>query len=153
MSNILTEFFATATQKASDGLITAFLRLPDDKRGWSPEGKGRTALDQVAECALLNGFTATLIETRTWQDDAFSGFFAQKEEAARDWGKLQPLLMENTHRVIASLRAVPEDALGDEIVLPWNKQTLAETIAYPYWNMAYHEGQISYLASLLGCLD
>jgi len=32
-------------------------------------------------------------------------------------------------------------------------QSLAEVMAYPYWNMSYHQGQINYIASLLGCLD
>jgi hypothetical protein len=30
--------------------------------------------------------------------------------------------------------------------------TLANIIAYPYWNMSYHEGQVNYIASMLGCL-
>ena len=45
MSNTLQEFLATATQKAADDLDAAFLRLPEEKRAWSPDGKARTALD------------------------------------------------------------------------------------------------------------
>ena len=30
--------------------------------------------------------------------------------------------------------------------------TLAQVIAYPHWNMSYHEGQINYIASMLGLL-
>jgi hypothetical protein len=30
--------------------------------------------------------------------------------------------------------------------------TPAQMITYPHWNMTYHEGQINYIASILGCL-
>ncbi len=30
--------------------------------------------------------------------------------------------------------------------------TVAQIASYPYWNMCYHEGQINYIASMLGCL-
>jgi uncharacterized damage-inducible protein DinB len=154
MSNTLQEFLATATQKAADDLATAFLRLPEEERAWSPDGKARTALDQVAECALLNGYTADLIRTRAWPGSGFAGYeHARAEAMAQGWEALRALLQENTARVIAALRAVPEDALPVEIAMPWGAQTMAEIIAYPYWNMTYHQGQINYLASMLGCLD
>jgi len=48
MSNTLHDFLSTATQKAADDLGAAYLRIPEDKRGWSPEGKARTALEAMA---------------------------------------------------------------------------------------------------------
>jgi len=107
----------------------------------------------VAECTLLNGYTADLIQTRTWQAGSFDKFFAEKAEAvAQDWETLHLRLQENTSRVVAAIAAVPDETLTDEIEMPWRKQTLAEIIAYPYWNMTYHEGQINYIASMLGRL-
>lgn len=154
MPHTLQDFFVTATQKASADLAAAFLRLPEDKRGWSPGEKSRTALDQVAECAVLNGYTADLIQTRTWQKDWFDKFFSEKADAAsQDWDTLHARLQENTQRVVAAIVAVPDEALADEIALPgWTTartMTVAEAIARSYWNMTYHEGQINYLASML----
>lgn len=153
MPNTLQDFLVTATQKASTDLVAAFLRLPEDKRNWSPDGDARTALDQMAECAVLNGHTADLIQTRQWQSDWMETFFrAKAETVAQGWEPMQARLEENTDRVIAVIRAVPDADLGIEIKMPWTSQTLAETLSYPYWNMSYHQGQINYLASMLGCL-
>ncbi len=150
----LQDFFAAATQKAADDLLAAFLHLPEDKRDWSPGEKSRTALDQVAECTLLNGYMADLIQTRTWQQDWFANFPAEKAEAAaQDWDTLHARLQESTRRVAQAIAAVPDEALTDEIALPdWTTartMTVAEAVAHSYWNMTYHEGQINYIASLL----
>ncbi len=78
---------------------------------------------------------------------------AKDATLAQNWESLRALLQTNTDRVIAAIRAVPGDALNDEVAMPWGTQTMAQIIAYPYWNMTYHEGQINYIASLLGCLE
>ena len=62
MSNTMQEFLATATQKQAENLIAAFERLPEDKRGWKPDEKARSASNQFAECALLAGYTAALLK-------------------------------------------------------------------------------------------
>lgn len=147
-------FLAAATEKASEDLVAALLRLPEDKRAWSPDEKARTALDQVIECALLNGYTADLLQSRRWAADAMEVF--QRDKAAltaQDWETLHARLQENTARVAAVIRAVPDDALAEDIAMPWRTQTVAEIMAYCHWNMTYHLGQINYIASLLGCLE
>lgn len=149
MPNTLQDYLATATQKASADLAAALLRLPEDKRGWSPGEKSRTALDQVAECAILNEYTAELIQTRTWQPDWFADFPAAKAKAAQDWGTLQARLQESAARVAAAIADVPDEALADEIQLFGRTMALAEVMARSYWNMTYHEGQIVYIGSLL----
>ena len=154
MANTLQDFLGIATQKTADELVAAFLRLAEDRRAWSPEGKARTALDLVAECALLNGYTADLIRTRLWPDGNFERYAREKAEAvAQGWEPLSALLKANTEKIIAAIREVPDDALGSEIAMPWGKQPLTEIVSYPYWNMTYHQGQINYIASMLGCLD
>lgn len=149
MPNTLQDYLATATRKASADLAAALLRLPEDKRGWSPGEKSRTALDQVAECAILNEYTAELIQTRTWQADWFADFPAAKAKAAQDWGTLQARLQESAARVAAAIADVPDEALADEIQLFGRTMALAEVMARSYWNMTYHEGQIVYIGSLL----
>ncbi len=91
-------------------------------------------MDQVAECTLLTGYTANLLHTRRWEE-------------------IHPRLLENARRVAAAIAAVPDSDLADEIALPWGKQSVAEMLAYPYWNLTYHLGQVNCIASLLGTLD
>ena len=153
MSITLQNFLADAAQKAAANLESALLRIPEDKRCWSPAETSRSAMDQVAECAILNGSTVGIITTRAWpKNDDMSGFVNAKAELARDWNAAKALLDENTARVVATIRAVPDEDLGVVVQFPWGPSTLAEVIAYPYWNMSYHEGQINYIASILGCL-
>jgi uncharacterized damage-inducible protein DinB len=154
MSNTLQEFLAGSIPKAMEDLEAALLRLPEDKRGWCPMGKARTALDQAAECALLNGSTADLIKTKTWSMGSdFSEYESQKAALREDWTAVQALLHENTAKVAEAVRGVPDEDLDIEIDMPWGPMTMAKVMAYPYWNMCYHEGQINYIASMLGCLD
>lgn len=154
MSYTLQSYLATTTQKAADELVTAFLRLPEDKRDWKPAEGSRSALDQFAECTLLNGYTVNLIQTRLWDNTGMDAYVKAKDEvAALEWDKLQALLKENTERVIATISDVPDDHLSVEVDMPWGKQSIADIVSYPYWNMSYHLGQINYIASQLGCLD
>lgn len=153
MSHILQEFVIAATQKAASDLEAAVLRLPEDKRSWSPMDKARTALDQAAECALINGETADLITNRKWtMGGDFAAFERAKVELSHDWNAVKWMLDQNIAKLVAAIRAVSDEDLGVEIQMPWGPMNLAQVIAYPYWNMAYHEGQINYIASMVGCL-
>ena len=153
MADSLQDFLANATQKAAADLEAALLRLPADKRNWSPQGDARTALDLVAECAILNGSTVDIIETRTFPADFSQPEFQRaKAELSQDWNALQSLLQENTTRVVARIRTVSNEELRVEVEMPWGLMNMTQIISYPYWNMSYHEGQINYIASMLGCL-
>ena len=150
----LQNFLAQATPKAAEDLETALLRLPEDKRNWSAGGDARSALDMVAEVALLNGTTAQTLENRRFPDDYDFAVYAQsKAELAQDWPTLKTMLDENTARVVEAIRAVPDEDLAVEVPMPWGPMTLAQLMSYPFWNACYHEGQINFIASLLGCLE
>jgi len=153
MPYTLQNFLATSATKSAAELVAAYLRLPEDRRTWSPEDKSRSALDQFAECAILNGYTAKLIQTHVWPSGGFDNFLREKSEAsALSWEDLSALLEENTRLAVEIISALPDEELEVEIDLPWGKSSLAEILAYPYWNMTYHQGQINYIASMLGCL-
>ncbi|MDQ2730642.1 MAG: DinB family protein [Armatimonadota bacterium] len=153
MAQILQEFVTAATQKAAADLEAAMLRLPEDKRSWSPMDKARTALDQAAECALINGYTAEMIASRKWNmGDDMSSFEQEKDKLKQDWSAVKSVLDQNIAKLVAAIRSVPDEDLGHEIQMPWGPMSMAQIIAYPYWNMAYHEGQINYISSMVGCL-
>ena len=153
MSGTLQEFLAGAIEKAAVDLETALLRLPEDERNWKAAETSRSALDQVAECALINGSAVDLIHTRKWPDTFdFAEFERQKLAQMGDWDSLQALLHTNTARVAEAVRATPDADLGVQIQMPFGPMTLAQVLAYPYWNMSYHEGQINFIASMVGAL-
>ena len=154
MPTTLQTFIRGAIEKTRVELVTALLRLPEDKRNWSPMGSARTALDMVAECAILHGTTAGVIRNRAFDPSFdFGKFGADKAALAEDWPKLQALLESNAAAISAAIMEVPDEDLNQSIAMPWGPMPLADLIAYPYWNMSYHLGQINYLASMLNCLD
>lgn len=154
MPKTIQGFLADAAQKASVDLTTAFLRLPEEKRNWRPDEKARTALDQFAECVLLNGYTAETISTRQMAVGSMENYPREKTEVmAQDWEQIHARFQSNTAKVVAAIRAVSEEDMEAAVSMPWGPMTVAQIITYPHWNMTYHEGQINYLASILGCLE
>ena len=150
MPNTLQAHLAETTRKTAEELTAAFLKLPEDKRVWSPHDKARSALDQMAECAVLNGYTAALILSHKWEGSSMDAFFqAQDELEAKGWEACNALLVANTSEVIAAISAAPDDTLSLDIPMPWGSQKMTEILAYPSWNMTYHLGQINYIGSLL----
>ena len=143
-------FLAAATEKAAADLAKAFVALPEAQRLWQPAESARSAMDQVAECALLTGYMANLLHTRQWPDGQFDLFFDEKADlVAQGWQEIHPRLVESASRVAAVIAALTEDDLAVEIETPWQTQAVAGWMTYPHWNMTYHEGQINYIASLL----
>ena len=143
-------FLADATQKAAADLITALDLIPADKRGWQPGEKSRSALNQLAECAIINGATADAITTRSAPTGDFMGsFFAMLETLARDEEGARALLATNTARLIDAIRATDSADLDREIAMPWGVMTLQAVSAVPYWNLTYHQGQITYISTMI----
>ena len=147
----LQEFLVTATRKAMTDLEKALDSLPEDKRNFSPGGKARTAADMAAECAILNGVTAQVVVERKMDANFdYAEFTKTKDTLARKPEVLHTLLNSSTEKFIAAITSVPVEDLEVELDLPWGKMTIAQVLAYPYWNMSYHEGQIYYIGSMLG---
>ncbi len=153
MNNALQNFLADQAIKSARDLETSLLRLPLDNRWWSAGGDARSALDMVAELAILNGTTANTIQRRAFPVDFdFKAYASDKDELAQDWARLQAMLHQNAARVAEVIRAVPDEELSLEIQTPFGPMTLTQLSSYPYWNAIYHEGQINFIALMLGCL-
>jgi hypothetical protein len=154
MSGTLQSYLATATPKAATDLEAALMRLPEEKRNWKAEGKARTALDMVAEVAILNGETANIIVNRAFDKDYdMAGFQKAKDNLGQDLDALLKTLHENTAKVVAEIEKLSDDDLNISINMPWGPMTLAQVASYPFWNACYHEGQINFIASMFDLLD
>ena len=154
MAGSLQEFAATQCAALKESVVEALMRIHEEKRGWAPAESSRSALDQVAEVAILNGSTANLIKERVWPADFnFEDFFKAKATLVADWPKLKQTLDDNTQILVETIRSVKDEDLAIAIETPFGTKTVSDMIGYPYWNMSYHEGQINYIASILGCLD
>ena len=117
---------------------------------WSPLDKGRTAVDQVAECALITDWVAQTLEDcalapMDWE--AYGTTKASLDTVEKALSALKPA----TERCIAALRQLPAEKADDIVELPWGeKVTLGELANLVWWNNTYHNGQICYIQTLLG---
>lgn len=150
MPNTLQQFVADATRRAAKDLLDAALLLPEDKRAWQPLGKGRSALDQIAECALINGNTVEMIRSHQFPTSDMEAWMQAKQKLSENWDQCAALLQSSAAEVAETILTVTDDQLPLEIAMPWGPFTLAQITIYPYWNMSYHQGQITYIHSLLG---
>ena len=153
MAGSLQTFLAKAVQSAAKDLETALFRVPEDKRNWSSMGDARSAIDMVAECAMLCDPTEIVTSRSFPSTFNFEEYKRNKEELAKDWNAVKSLLDVNVAKAAAFILTVPDEDLNIEIAFPWGNMTVAQVLSYPYWNMSYHEGQINYIASMLGCLE
>src|SRR6185312_4940679 len=138
MSGILQNYLAEAAGKAQQDLLKALDGLPQDKRDWKASGDARTALDQVAECAILNGGTAELLRNKSFPPGFdFAQFQAAKDSLAADETALRELLVKNTEIAMQAIREVPDSEFDISIDMPWGAVTVKQIMAYPFWNMCY----------------
>lgn len=151
MSSSLQTFLVRSTDSARKDLCEAAGALPADRRNWSPGGQARTALDQLAECAIMNRVTARLIEDGTWPDDFSDERYEADKRALVEagWDAILQRLEESTRLAIDAIAATPDDRLQEQLTMPWGPMTLEQIISYPYGNMVYHQGQINFIGSLI----
>ena len=154
MSGSFQKFLSDALPKGAKDLIVALNRLPDDKRSWTPEPCSRSAIDMVAECAILGGTIAQILRERAFPlDFDMAKFMVEKADLQSDEAATIALLEANTAQLVAAISSLPEDDLEEVVALPWGEMTMMQIANYPSWNLSYHEGQINYIASILGCLN
>ncbi len=142
---------AKSTRDVAVGLARTFSAMPSDKQAWSPLDLGRTALNQIAECAVINAYGAQTLRDRA--APPFEGNAYQQACAALDTvEKAVAALSDSTKELSAAIETLPDDQLETKIQFPWDSEpsTLAEAALIPYWNMTYHIGQINYVQTLYG---
>ena len=142
------DYATTAIEKSADDLIKAALALPEDKRDWKPLDKGRSALNQLAECVVTNEMSARIVEAAAWSEEIMAQY-GEQVAALDTFDKAAAGLRESTAHLAAAVRGAADTSLGAEIRLPWATVTLAELFLMPLWNMSYHQGQITYIETLM----
>lgn len=146
------DFIADETMRATEGLIHQATRMPDGKEDWRPLDEGRSARDQVAECALICGAMVTVLAEFKMPD--FTPEMIEEFEQSKSALSLEEavaLLRENLARLVESIRSMPDEKLSKEMSF-WGpeKWTVASVMNYHNWNSVYHTGQIGYIQTLYG---
>ncbi len=144
------EMFVSLTKKQADSTLGVFMKLPEDKRAWKATEKSRSAIDQIAEIAILNSAISDVLKTFSFPADYdLNSFIQRKIELCESWDELKKLYMSGTEAFLAELNKLDPANLERSVHFPWGPMAVKEIMAMPYWNMAYHEGQITFIAVML----
>lgn len=144
------EYLAHQTRRQLGNLIEAVRAIPADRLAWQPAPGARSALDQLQEVATIgDAFPRDDIRRITFSPDQFTNWMTERAKRT-DPEELIASLMDYTDRQIARIDEVPTDAYLDQVENPWGADLkVIDALSYHNWNMAYHEGQIRYIATLL----
>ena len=149
MTGTVQEYLAQATKKAAEALLVAFDRIPEDKQNWSPMG-ARSAVDQLAECAMLSGGAGDIISGKLdLKNFDMVKFEEAKTELCKNVNAMKQLLQTNVGHAIKTIEETQTSDLDKMHDMPWGPMNRQDLIGYAYWNLSYHEGQINYIAKML----
>lgn len=140
------------TQRILEDLFVAARAMPPEKLEWRPLEMGRSALDQLQECAQALQFAPAMIRNEG-SLVLTPEFLEQARQERRTWTALE--VCEQHARANAlvfyeAVRALPDSSLPQLVELPFGTFRMSEILFGQYWNMLYHYGQINYIQTLYG---
>ena len=135
-------------QEGLDSMWNGVNATPVEKLDWRPAPDARTAREILAELPYTTTYSAEMVRSRKQPD-------VKGEESGTPKGKQEISELEKAHRAsveefLEAIQQFPEEHLQDSLDLPWGTRTFLQIITYPYWNMMYHWGQISYIQTMYG---
>jgi hypothetical protein len=136
-------------RKSAADLIEAARGL-GDKVSWSVLDKGRSAADQVAECALISGFAAQTLAEKACPPMEMEGYTKAKDGLAADPVQAMKALADNTETLSGVIAGLAPEDHEVTVTMPWgNQMTLAEVAMLVQWNNNYHQGQVNFISTLV----
>ena len=146
------QLIATLTENQIKSLFRAVDLIPADKMDWKPSPESRSVLDQLQELSTVFSGVPDAVRKRKLEmnpEDWAKYEQERKKIATREDAEAK--LREGTVKFLEFVRTVPAEELEDKMEMPWPGDfRVYDMLTYHYWNMSYHEGQIYYIATLLG---
>lgn len=145
------ELLERQTRRQLTNFVEAVRSIPADKFEWQPAPGARSALNLLQEVATINDLKPDLYETRKLEFTPEMG--DEMNRRMNEHTKVETLLKmveESTERELARMRALPVASYHLPVEMPWSDDfEVIDVMGYHNWNMAYHEGQLVYIASML----
>ncbi|MBA3726874.1 MAG: DinB family protein, partial [Armatimonadetes bacterium] len=139
------------TRHQLDSFFEAVHAVPADKLDWKPTPKSRSALDQLQEVAAVFKSVPETVKNRRldFTAEQFEEYEVDRKKIT-DPAELERITREGTEELLKFVRSVDPSELTDKVEMPWPGEfKVADVLSYHYWNMAYHEGQIYYISTLI----
>ena len=114
----MNEMMSKMIQQSVESLVKATQEL-GEKAQWSPLDKGRSAANQVAECALICDAVATTIAREAFPEVNWEQFGAAVGALGKDTERAIAALQESTEKLSATLIASSPEKLSVSIPTPF----------------------------------
>ncbi len=147
----LQDYIAEQTERVAAALADFAATTALDRLNWEPSGegsgldegggKGRSVLDQIAECVGVNFRFAALLRGEP---------ASEASPALQTAASAQEQLTASAAELAAAIRGLSDDALEAPLQLPRGPLLTRNLMLAPYRNMAYHAGQINFIQMLAG---
>ena len=144
------EVALTSVLRSRDSLSRAANAVPADKLLWRPGGVSAHTVHIVAHAATANETFAAVFTggpmpylTQVDRDSAVA--------ACDTLEKAEYLLNRSVTSICDGIVLLSEERLAQPAIMPWGERLpFAAALLAPAMHMQYHEGQISYIQTLLG---
>ncbi len=146
------------TKSATEHLFRTARPMPPDKLTWKVQDQGRSALDQIQECAQSSLWFAPMLVNQRAPEFTEEGMAAAAKQRAA-WTTLdacEKACKEHNKALFQAVRDFPEADWNKEIKLPFGENfvaSMADIALFHYWNLVYHTGQIGFIQTLYGDRD
>jgi hypothetical protein len=145
------EFQADKIERIGEALIFFLRQTRTDRLQWHVPGldgaKGRSALEQAAECAAVNEYVAGLLRGESPE------LYHVAESESRDVDTIASALDESVKKLAAAVRAMNEEDLMRGYADKRGAVQGNRLIEMPCRHMSYHAGQINFIQTLYGDKD
>lgn len=145
------DFLIYNTQRRLDAIFEVARTIPADKLDWKASAESRSALDQLQEVATcVDEFWAAHAERKVeWNPEKFVAW-QERRGKITDLDELQKIANEEHARLFEAMRGMSEEYLALPVEMPFQRPfTVLDILAYYSWNASYHEGQITFIKTLL----
>ena len=151
------EHVVKMTKGATEAIFAAARKMPEDKVTWKPLDEGRSALEQLRECAMSPNWFAPILAHKAMPEFKEEDM-AKAQQLQASWNSIddcEKACKEHSENLYQIIRDFPESELSKVIHLPFGSEggfdaSLAEVAMFQYWNLTYHWGQINYIQTLYG---
>ena len=141
----LQDYVAEQTERVAAALADFAATTAPDRLHWEPTGegsaKGRSALDQIAECVSVNYRFAALLRGEPAPNAS---------SAPQTAAEAQEQLTASVGALAAAIRGLTDADLEKPLTLSFGPLPISRAMLAPFRNMAYHAGQINFIQTLTG---
>lgn len=145
-------FVASLIREEATSLAGQAERMTDQQLAWSPVVNGhlgRSAANQIAECAYINQWCAEGLRARAVSELDHAALASAEQSGGRH---SVAALTASADALAGVLEVLSDDDIGGTLRDPFAQReiTWADFAMIAYWNMVYHHGQICYIQTLYG---